>query len=429
MARTLTAGDGVEIVDSAPNVSIRSVFLQAGAGAVARTMQEKARELPLSVKDFGAVGDGVADDTAAIQAALTRAQLTGRKVWVPVGAYKVSAALVITSAVTVEGEGWQPYTTYASGTTPAVPGGGSWFLVTHTSAPLFDIKRPGGGARCTGVKLRDFAMRWVHPAIGAGWAPTVYDWAVLATSVDDLLLDGLFFQNPYRAVRITGSLALPAGRLTMRNCFGQPLSSGVDVDFSADVSTLDRIHWWPFWTDNANVLNWVRTNGIAFRSARNDNGEWNNLFAYGYRYGVVFDGNASGVTSRLMAKNIGMDDCPRGFWATSAAAGCSGQFGNFYVAANPATAVADLFVNEAASASLDFNQIRLSNSQANAILNTGSGAYLRLMGLWCDQWNISALGFTGISTGAGATTVSYGSRFTQGNGGANTGGAGTNTLV
>ena len=42
-------------------------FIQAGAGAVTRTMQDKVRE-SVSAKDFGAVGDGVADDTAALQA-------------------------------------------------------------------------------------------------------------------------------------------------------------------------------------------------------------------------------------------------------------------------------------------------------------------------------------------------------------------------
>lgn len=42
-------------------------FIQAGDGAVARTAQSKMRDI-FSVKDFGAVGDGLTDDTAAFNA-------------------------------------------------------------------------------------------------------------------------------------------------------------------------------------------------------------------------------------------------------------------------------------------------------------------------------------------------------------------------
>ena len=52
------------------------------AGAVVRTAQDKMREW-VSVKDFGAVGDGVADDTIAIQAALN----VSRSLLVPAGTY------------------------------------------------------------------------------------------------------------------------------------------------------------------------------------------------------------------------------------------------------------------------------------------------------------------------------------------------------
>lgn len=71
-------------------------FIQAGVGATSRTAQDKLRER-VSVKDFGAVGDGATDDTAAIQAAIT-AQASATKagsVYWPDGNYLVSATLVV----------------------------------------------------------------------------------------------------------------------------------------------------------------------------------------------------------------------------------------------------------------------------------------------------------------------------------------------
>lgn len=56
----------------------------------------------LNVRDYGAVGDNVTDDTAAIQAALAACPMGGI-VYLPAGAYRTSAPLTIPPAVTLLG--------------------------------------------------------------------------------------------------------------------------------------------------------------------------------------------------------------------------------------------------------------------------------------------------------------------------------------
>ena len=80
-------------------------FIQAGTGAVARTEQAKLRDV-LSVKDFGAVGDGIVDDTVAIQAALDALfAANGGCAFLPRGTYKVTAMLQVKPRCGIAGEG------------------------------------------------------------------------------------------------------------------------------------------------------------------------------------------------------------------------------------------------------------------------------------------------------------------------------------
>lgn len=82
-------------------------WLQAGVGAVLRSITDKLRTR-IDVKDFGAVGNAVADDTAALQAAINHVQ-NGRfcKLYLPPctpgGAYRISAPLVIAKTICIEG--------------------------------------------------------------------------------------------------------------------------------------------------------------------------------------------------------------------------------------------------------------------------------------------------------------------------------------
>lgn len=105
-------------------------FLQAGAGAVATTVQAKLRE-SVSVKDFGAVGDGIASDTAAIQAMFDAVASSGvKEIYFPPGTYLLpcnrtdadyTCAVVIKGLknVVVRGAKGTKFTQNTSGTGPS----------------------------------------------------------------------------------------------------------------------------------------------------------------------------------------------------------------------------------------------------------------------------------------------------------------------
>ena len=66
-------------------------FTAAGSGATLRNLVDKVREV-VSVKDFGAIGDGVANDAAAVEAAITSALASSRVVYFPYGQYRMATA-------------------------------------------------------------------------------------------------------------------------------------------------------------------------------------------------------------------------------------------------------------------------------------------------------------------------------------------------
>src|SRR5690242_7864821 len=62
-----------------------------------------------NVKDFGAIGNGVADDTAAIQAALNAVPKTGATIYFPRGAYILTSTVSYTGTapIVLKGDGME----------------------------------------------------------------------------------------------------------------------------------------------------------------------------------------------------------------------------------------------------------------------------------------------------------------------------------
>ena len=156
-------GDNVEIITGSPvndNASSSALvtFLQAGTGAVARTVQSKERDT-VSVKDFGAVGDGTTDDTAAMQAAHTAA--AGRPVFYPKGTYLFTTLTLALSGDGIVGEG--------SGD---INGNGNTKLVTATTGSAITLTT----STAHNVILKDFTLKQSGSVQGKGVVGTDVYW-------------------------------------------------------------------------------------------------------------------------------------------------------------------------------------------------------------------------------------------------------------
>lgn len=137
-------------------------FNNGGTNAITRTTEAKMRET-VSVKDFGATGNGVTDDTAALQAAFN----TGKAIYIPGGNYFVTSTLnVTTSGQLIYGDGYQSFISCPSGTC---------FNVTAGNVTMTDVRIWGGyttnniGILCSSfqckflnidMRLFDVGFRW-----------------------------------------------------------------------------------------------------------------------------------------------------------------------------------------------------------------------------------------------------------------------------
>jgi hypothetical protein len=96
-----------------PVISVSNIqWERIGTGTI-RSVEDKLRER-ISVKDFGAKGDGMVDDTAAIQSAINTLK-PWSKLYFPSGEYRISAPLTLpndgfgNAAMILEGDGYSSH--------------------------------------------------------------------------------------------------------------------------------------------------------------------------------------------------------------------------------------------------------------------------------------------------------------------------------
>ena len=138
--------DGTGISPNASGV----VYDPAGTGAVPTNVQTKLREY-VTFQDFGAVGDGIADDTAEVQAAITYASAQRLTIFA-YGGFKITSTINFpsnTNGCTIQGQSKQTYFKFT--------GTGAMFASSSTNSIVMrnlTLLGPGSSVAATGLSLQ-----------------------------------------------------------------------------------------------------------------------------------------------------------------------------------------------------------------------------------------------------------------------------------
>lgn len=294
----------------------RRALLSLGAatgGAFALSEQRNASAaetnqpgLPVeNVRNYGAAGDGAADDTAAFQRALDAAsKARGATVYAPSGRYLFRGTLTIPEGVTLRGSyNCVPSHTGLRDRRPPLqpkPGDdGTALLVTagkgeEDGKPFLTLN-----TNSTVAGLTVYYPEQVTDAV-----PLAYPWTIVMRGKNPAVLD-VELLNAYQGIDASRN-----ERHNIRNITGQPLRRGILVDAIYDIGRVENVHFNPWWTNRGKVYEWQTENGEAFIFGRADWEYVLNTFAFGYRVGYKFIHSATGECNGNFL-GIGADDCNR----------------------------------------------------------------------------------------------------------------------
>ena len=254
----------------------------------------------LSVRDFGAKGDGKTDDTAAFQKALdTAGQAGGGVVYASRGNYFFAGHLNLPNAVALKGM-WESVPSHvglrnAGSAKPTDDG--TTFLVTEnrgteTGAAFITLN---SDSTLKGVVI-------YYPEQEPAEEPKPYPWAIAMRGKNPAVL-AVELLNPYNGI--------DAGhneRHLIRDVQGQPLRRGIAVDVIYDIGRIENVHFNPWWSMKSALFKWQQKNGEAFIFGRSDWQYVFNTFCFGYNVGYKFVQTKAGLCNGNFL-GIGADDC------------------------------------------------------------------------------------------------------------------------
>ncbi len=193
--------------------------------------------------EFGVVGDGLADDTAALQRAIDAAADTGGgRVWLPAGRYRVSGSLAVRRGVTVQGALEAPAGfTALTGTVILATGGKGIDDDTHPA--LFEL-----GNSCA---VRGLSIYYPEQDVDA---VTPYPWTFHLKDSDNTV-ECVTLYNSYKGIRVGPESNF---RHRIRSVHGCVLRYGIWVDNCWEIGRVENCQLHPQWWCDALGGDWAK---------------------------------------------------------------------------------------------------------------------------------------------------------------------------
>jgi|GEM_PF-3162803 len=266
-------------------------------------------DMAINVKNFGAKGDGVTDDTQAFKNSLIFASWKCGNVFVPPSdkGYLLSGDNInIPEGVTLYG--------VSNGHNGVWTGkvAGSTLLITGNATlengnPVFIMNM---GSEFKGLSI-------VYPNQTETNPPIAYPFLIrgLTSNCNDILIENIFLYNCFQFA----DFSMAHQRVAIKNIYGDVLKKGIIIDNCWDVDRIQDIHFWGYFSDGKtteqqNALSIYRANNsVGITLGKADGIQGDNIFMYGLNIGLLLGIEGRGCYGQIT--NLSLDICTSGIRA------------------------------------------------------------------------------------------------------------------
>jgi len=241
---------------------------------------------------------GDIDDAQRLQRAIVIAERCGAAVLLGPGVFRLRTPIVVHSAITLRGTGWQESREAA---------GGTWLEIDQKAKSAITVTGPAA----VGTTVEDVAFTESQPDPNEKyWEPKEFPFSIDVKAVPGTVN----IINTYWPGITNGVRFYLSGRGHILKMHGQFFKTGLFMDKSYDTPYIEDVRDWPYWSAKENVIQYTQANSNFIVLGRVDTPFIGNVFVFSARSAITLeetgddsDGNKGGPTTGATINNLSCD--------------------------------------------------------------------------------------------------------------------------